>query len=223
MLNNKNIALLGLLGSGKTTTATKIIEQNKDIEYVRVSLAGVLKEIYTNTFGEFSKQDRDPIIQLANVLKTPLMGLDIIGNNIASRVLNKHPNLLSDYGDIIFDENFFSNYVAQKYATEIKEGRIVIDDMRFPHEIDFFSKLNFEFRVLEVSDNERFRRLNLRDELSIIQFQIQTNAEIDNFKTCKKKLSNKGLLMVFNDDTVKAIVDTDNNIDVNIVNNAMLI
>jgi len=129
----KNIIVIGKMGSGKDTLAEFFV---KNFNYRQISIAGRLKVIADLLYPEaFAGNDR----------------------NLKRSILQKLGDLLRSQNINILNDALFSEIKVKNL------GPVVISDVRYSMEYDYFVSRGFVPVKINIDDTVRFERLFKRD------------------------------------------------------------
>jgi dephospho-CoA kinase len=139
------IAFCGRMGSGKTTACKYLVEQSKVLNKTStiLSFAQPLKELAYQLFGY---ENKSQVFNFGGRTITARELLQELGNKM--REIN--PNIWRDLLEKKIKENF---------QTE----NIFIDDLRFNNEEEMLIKNNFKIVSLVSTEEDRMKRMFLRD------------------------------------------------------------
>lgn len=190
-----NICFAGKMGSGKTTLSNYLI---KKYGYTRLSFAESLKNI-VNVLNI----THSPFITLLYVIfKYPLpikyytSFYEILRTTLKLPSDSKNRMKLQYAGHKVrelIDENFWVNIVLKKMLSN-KHLHYVIDDVRYPNELDLLKQYGFLDIKIECPDDirlERLRKLYGIESLSDERLHADSEKYIDSM-ICSYKLTNVG-------------------------------
>jgi len=155
------IAFTGLIGSGKTTAAFRLIEEHN---YRRIRFAGPLKDM-TYAFGlSYEHIDGDLKEKPCELLggKTPREFMQLLG---------------TEFGRNLIDANIWIR--AWEHAVrQVPPGvGVVVDDCRFPNEADAVRRLSSKARIVRIIRKGQGTRQSHVSELQ--QFPVDSILEND--------------------------------------------
>lgn len=129
----KNVIVIGQMGSGKDTVAEVL---TRVYGYHHTSIAGRLKKIARLLYPrEFATNDR-----------------------------NSQRIILQQLGDLLRTRsiNIFNDALFHEIAT-LQQSPVVISDVRYYMEFEYFTQRDFQAVKINISDETRMKRLLLRD------------------------------------------------------------
>jgi dephospho-CoA kinase len=144
-----NIALIGGMGSGKTTILSQLVQHHG---FVRMSWADPVKEIARWAYGHVEKNALYEVRSKTKAIKSGREILQQIGTDA-----------LRDQ----VDEDFWIRCGLNRMAASEDNLNWVNDDSRFPNEIEALRQRDFKVVRLWVPDHVRAERLGItRDQLT---------------------------------------------------------
>lgn len=167
------IAFTGLIGSGKTTAAFRLIEEHN---YRRVRFAGPLKDM-AYAFGlSYEQIDGNLKEKPCNLLggKTPREFMQLLG---------------TEFGRNLIDPNIWIR-AWEHAASQVPPGiGIVVDDCRFPNEAEAVRRLSSKSRIVRITRKGQGTRQSHVSELQA--FDVDSLLENDDgLEELVKKVDN---------------------------------
>ena len=165
---SKVIGITGIMGTGKTTLCTKILEKNKNINCINVDH---FRLDLRNNNKEFQKQLFDNIEGLVSL------------EDINKFIYTNEENMLF-YKNTLY--NFLNKYLNKQTASQVivVDWALIIDD----NLLDYFDKII----LLTCSNEEIYRRLDgaywpLSEVKHRVSLQLPTDEKINKLKERKKE------------------------------------
>lgn len=169
-LNNRNIAIIGGMGSGKTTICNLIAEKYGKTVY---SFATEVKNLFVMIYARPIDKgiDRTELQDIGEFLKIPYDDLtQQQKEKIDSwlKISNKFRQYYMANASIIHKKDFYikKNQQREGFREAILKGKVAIDDTRFFHEEEFehLPENDFFLVKLSVPLEIRIARLKARDK-----------------------------------------------------------
>ena len=162
---NKLICITGGMSSGKTTLCKKILELNKEYEYIDVDV--YRRNLYKNK--EYIKELKSKIKELNKY--------DEIDSLVLNKYIYNNEDNMNNYKNILY--KYLFNYLTSfNNKTIIVDWALIVND----NLIDKFDKIIY----LNISEDVRLNRLNdsdLEKEEIIRRFELQRISDIDKYKS----------------------------------------
>lgn len=143
-----NIAIIGGMGSGKTTILTELVTYHG---YTRMSWADPVKDLARLAYGHIEKNEYYEI-RLPNGTRNRRSGREIL-QRIGTDALRDQ-----------VDQDFWIRCGIRRMHEAEDNIRWVNDDTRFPNEVEALRSRGFRIVRLVVPAEERARRLGIRLE-----------------------------------------------------------
>lgn len=148
-----DIAIIGKAGAGKTTAAYAL---NELAQYETMSIAAPLKDIAAKIWGDAARTERDKLQPLG----------------VAVRAI---------------DEDAWINLLTRKRMNSLRQegyqGRVAVDDVRFPNEAVALQRIGFVSIRIEAPRNLRVARLRangkLQDEAQLVH---ESETALDDYR-----------------------------------------
>lgn len=151
------IGIIGPAGSGKTTFAKEV---QQECGHRIQSLADEIKRIVSISLGRplDKGKDRHLLQKVGQTLKLPIPRSEIIealpeiNQGELETILNFRDTLLNSPYDIV---SLWALFIVK----DLQHNKVVIDDIRFPHEAECLKEAGFLLLSLKVSKEKRLARL----------------------------------------------------------------
>jgi dephospho-CoA kinase len=140
-----SIAFIGRQGSGKTAIATALLKHG----YERMAWADPIKELASQAYGPIRKGINYEVMR--NGKPDVLTGREIL-QRLGTEAVRRN-----------VDEDFWVRAMLNRLDAREGHGPVVIDDTRFPNELDALVRRGFVVVSVVVPDEVRIARLTARD------------------------------------------------------------
>lgn len=143
----KFICIVGKKNTGKTTLAQMLVRSAPS--YCRdIALADELKRMAAAAFDVdikvFNDQELKECAMYELFGQTPRKCMQMFGTDFMQKFVNKY---------------IWCDVAVSKLMHEGRTGDVVISDIRFPHEVDYFNKLGATFIVIETPGDNMWTTL----------------------------------------------------------------